>query len=160
MYAVTTQDRCATPPRSPTIRGSAVPTMRLSSIASSIASSSPGSTIMTSRRLAHAGSDPVVSDTRPLLPIGCRSGYAVLTYRPASNSVRWLLTGRQVNNCHSRVGGEHVRAADRGTADRYAGTRTEGRARTVRRAWLRENLVARDRRTARHHQGRALLPLQ
>src|ERR1700684_789848 len=49
MYAVTTQDRWPPPPRSPTIRGSAVLTMRLSSIASRIAISSPGSTIMTSR---------------------------------------------------------------------------------------------------------------
>src|ERR1700759_4197558 len=49
MYAVTTQDRCATPPRSPTIRGSAVLTMRLSSMASKMAISRPGKMIITWR---------------------------------------------------------------------------------------------------------------
>ncbi len=55
-YAVTTQDRCERPPRSRTIVGIAVPTMKLSSMASMNASISPGSTTMTSRRRAGAGS--------------------------------------------------------------------------------------------------------
>ena len=50
-YAVTTQDRCATPPRLPTMRGSAVPTMSWSSMASMMARSRPGSTTSTSRRI-------------------------------------------------------------------------------------------------------------
>ena len=50
-YAVTTQDRWATPPRSPTMRGSAVPTMSWSSMASMMASSRPGSTTRISRRM-------------------------------------------------------------------------------------------------------------
>ncbi len=86
MYAVTTQDRCATPPRSPTIRGSAVLTIRLSSMASKIASSSPGSTIITSRGARNcppetapvAGlaptdpepSGPVLPNSAPLLSSG------------------------------------------------------------------------------------------
>ncbi len=48
-YAVTTQDRWVTPPRSPTIRGSAVETTNWSSMASMIASSSPGRMMRTSR---------------------------------------------------------------------------------------------------------------
>src|SRR5580693_3296222 len=54
-YAVTTQDRCATPPRLPTMRGSAVPTMSWSSMASMMARSSPGSTTSTSRRIFMLG---------------------------------------------------------------------------------------------------------
>ena len=57
VYAVTTQDRCSTPPSSPTIRGMAVPTTMLSSWASSIAMIKPGRTINTPRR---AVSDAVV----------------------------------------------------------------------------------------------------
>jgi hypothetical protein len=40
-YPVTTHDRCVSPPSSPTIVGIAVPTIRLSSIASSIAITKP-----------------------------------------------------------------------------------------------------------------------
>src|SRR5262245_3329338 len=55
-YAVTTQDRCESPPRSLTIVGIAVPTMKLSSMASMNASMRPGSTTMTSRRRAGTAS--------------------------------------------------------------------------------------------------------
>lgn len=49
VYAVTTHDRCSRPPSSPTIVGMAVPTIMLSSIASSIAIMSASSTIRTLR---------------------------------------------------------------------------------------------------------------
>ena len=51
-YAVTTQDRWDSPCRSPTIRGMAVLTIMLSSMASIIASISAGRTARTSRRVA------------------------------------------------------------------------------------------------------------
>jgi len=50
VYAVTTQDRWDKPPSSPTIRGIAVATIMLSSMASRIASMSPGSTTRRSLR--------------------------------------------------------------------------------------------------------------
>ncbi len=74
-YAVTTHDRCARPPSSPTMRGIAVPTMKLSNIASIIAISSPGRTTSTSRRIpagASSADAPTVSfDTAaPFPPYG------------------------------------------------------------------------------------------
>src|SRR5580693_8663504 len=68
MYAVTTQDRCATPPRSPTIRGSAVLTIRLSSMASRMASSSPGRMIITSRGGRNCPPDPSAEAAAPEPP--------------------------------------------------------------------------------------------
>ena len=58
-YAVTTQDRWVTPPRSPTILGSAVETTSWSSMASMIASSSPGRMISTSRRTPVPSAPPL-----------------------------------------------------------------------------------------------------
>src|SRR6516162_3928414 len=57
-YEVTTQDRCVTPPRSPTILGSAVETTSWSSMASMIASSSPGRMMSTSRRTPELSAPP------------------------------------------------------------------------------------------------------
>lgn len=49
VYAVTTQDRCSSPPSSPTMVGIAVPTIMLSSMASSIAIISASRTTRTLR---------------------------------------------------------------------------------------------------------------
>src|SRR4249920_2506938 len=127
MYAVTTQDKCATPPRSPTIRGSAVLTMRLSSMASRIAISSPGRMIITSRGgrnwppapLALAGPLPC-PDPVPALAVDSATRYssfrrsfrrlpvrvrlASLTYRPASHYARSV-----TNRPSSKIGGPRVR---------------------------------------------------
>lgn len=54
-YDVTTQDRCPAPPRSPTMVGSAVPTMVWSSAASSIPSSTAPKTALTRPRLRAGG---------------------------------------------------------------------------------------------------------
>ena len=59
MYAVTTQDRCDTPPRSPTILGSAVLTTSWSSIARTIVKIRPGSTIMTCRWVRYPPPSPI-----------------------------------------------------------------------------------------------------
>ena len=81
-YAVTTQERCDRPPRSRTIVGIAVPTMKLSSIARRKASSSAGSTYMTSRlrpealtggdsaRSVDIGALPLIFRMRAYLPTG------------------------------------------------------------------------------------------
>ena len=62
MYAVTTQDRCETPPRSPTIRGSAVLTTSWSSMASTIVRIRPGSTIITCRWVRYPPTAPAPPD--------------------------------------------------------------------------------------------------
>ncbi len=73
VYAVTTHDRCWSPPSSPTMVGIAVPTIMLSSIASSIAIMSASSTTRTLRgcfsvptALSPLPPAPVLSATFPL----------------------------------------------------------------------------------------------
>lgn len=63
VYAVTTQDRCSSPPRSPTMVGMAVPTIRLSSMASSIVIIRAS---ITTRTLRCRGSGAVVSASATL----------------------------------------------------------------------------------------------
>ena len=176
---MTTQARWFRPPRSPTMRGSAVETTSWSSIAMMSVSSRPGSTIRISR-FGPVGT-PLAGSAAAWLSVMTRAPCCLqcaarrewrrfpLTCRPASiqsgNRLSWLLTGRQVGYGN---GGRTERA-------RPCQTTSTARARprprhpvataracpaAVRRAGLREDLAAGDRRAARRHQGRAVLLLQ
>ena len=84
-YAVTTQERCSSPPSSPTIVGSAVETIVWSSDASSITSISPLTTRRIDRRSAGRsaiGSTTVlISDPYQLRIPGERSGVKPVLHR-------------------------------------------------------------------------------
>src|SRR5580704_8761508 len=165
-------------------------------MASKMAISSPGSTIITSRGARNvppppsagcvpaalsapagppcsAGPDPV-----PGLPVGSATDLPLtrpaftspavsaaspgsLTYRPASYYAR-AVTNRPSSKkerpepgVDSRHGTRRIR-----TADRHQGPCAAGGARAFRRAGVRENLAAGDRRGPRCDQGCAVLPLQ